>query len=350
MINNNKESQISTNVIKQVFLIGIILSLLGLICWSLSGFLSSFLGAFTLYVVCRKPNFYLQEERKWPPTLASLFIIIICLLVLILPIFFMVNLLISKLGNPSEYLTGFHRFLMKIQHFVQEKFNIDLLSRGNIDKLQSYVATYSSSVLSSTLNIITLVSCMFFVLYFMLVRSRMFERALAHSLPLKKTNVNLIGEKFRRLIYANAVGIPIVAAGQGFVALVGYTIFGAPNLLLLFCLTTITSMIPIVGSAIVYIPVSIYMIAEGSVNGGIMMLIYCFVLVGMTDNILRFTVLRKLENIHPLNSVFGIIMGLKLFGFMGLVFGPIITSITLLLIQVYKNEFTAGSDDLKKTM
>jgi predicted PurR-regulated permease PerM len=64
------------------------------------------------------------------------------------------------------------------------------------------------------------------------------------------------------------------------------------------------------------------------------------IIVGLTDNILRFTLLKKLENIHPLNTVFGIIMGLNLFGFMGLIFGPILVSMTVLLIQVYRDEFS----------
>ncbi|CEJ67740.1 putative inner membrane protein [Chryseobacterium oranimense G311] len=99
-------------------------------------------------------------------------------------------------------------------------------------------------------------------------------------------------------------------------------------------------MIPVVGAAIVYIPVCIFMIAEGNTGQGLGLAAYCLVVVGLTDNLLRFTLLKKLENIHPLNTVFGIIMGMNLFGFMGLIFGPILISFTLLLIQVYRNEFS----------
>ena len=82
------------------------------------------------------------------------------------------------------------------------------------------------------------------------------------------------------------------------------------------------------------------MIAEGNTGQGIGLAIYCLVVVGLTDNLLRFTLLKKLENIHPLNTVFGIIMGMNLFGFMGLIFRPILISLTLLLVQVYRNEFS----------
>jgi predicted PurR-regulated permease PerM len=63
------------------------------------------------------------------------------------------------------------------------------------------------------------------------------------------------------------------------------------------------------------------------------------VVVGLTDNLLRFTLLKKLEDIHPLNTVFGIIAGMNIFGFLGLIFGPILVSVTILLMQVYKDEF-----------
>ena len=68
--------------------------------------------------------------------------------------------------------------------------------------------------------------------------------------------------------------------------------------------------------------------------------------VGLTDNLLRFTLLKRLENIHPLNTVFGIIAGMNIFGFMGLIFGPIMVSITVMLIQVYRDEFSDEDNEL----
>jgi predicted PurR-regulated permease PerM len=75
-------------------------------------------------------------------------------------------------------------------------------------------------------------------------------------------------------------------------------------------------MIPIVGAAIVYIPVGIFMLASGDTVGGLGVIAYGLLIVGLIDNVLRFTLLKKLENIHPLNTVFGIILGLKIFGFL----------------------------------
>lgn len=180
----------------------------------------------------------------------------------------------------------------------------------------------------------------------MLEKPRLFERLVKSSAPLKKSNVNLLGEKIQKMVIANAIGIPVVAIGQGIIALIGYLIFDAPSAILLFALTVIASMIPIVGAAIVYLPVCIFMIASGNTGTGLGLAVYCVVVVGLTDNLLRFTLLKKLENIHPLNTVFGIILGLNIFGFMGLIFGPILISITIMLIQVYRDEFADDENEL----
>jgi len=328
--------------IKQFFLILLIVGLIFLLIFNLRMFIPSLLGAITLYIISRKYNLYLQEQKNWKPWVSAAVIMLATLVILILPIYFIIDLLIAKLGNVNAYMDKFNIFLEKIHSFVYQKVNFDILSKENLDKVKTSAAKLSSTLLSGTFNTLTIITSMYFILYFMLERPRLFERLMKSAAPLKRSNVNLLGEKFRKLVIANAIGIPVVAFGQGIVALIGYFIFGAPSPVLLFALTAVASMIPIVGAAIVYIPVCIFMIAEGSIGQGVGLAIYCLVVVGLTDNLLRFTLLKKLENIHPLNTVFGIIVGMNIFGFMGLVFGPILVSITVLLVQVYRDEF---SDD-----
>ncbi|QDP85416.1 AI-2E family transporter [Chryseobacterium sp. SNU WT5] len=342
----NKVNQISETKIKQVFLLAVIIVLGGLICFHLALFIPAVLGAITLYVITRKYNLYLQDQKKWKPWVSSLVIIVGSLIILILPIYFIGDLLIEKLGNASAYMDKFNIFIDKIHDYIYSKTNIDILSKDNLTKLKDNVAKYSTSALSGTFNTLTVVASMYFILYFMLEKPHLFERLLQSSAPLKRANVNLLGEKIRKMVLANAIGIPVVAIGQGIIAVIGYFIFGAPSPILLFALTCVGSMLPIVGAAVVYLPVCIFMIAEGQMGPGLGLAAYCLIAVGLTDNLLRFTLLKKLENIHPLNTVFGIIMGINLFGFMGLIFGPILISITVLLIQVYRDEFANEERDL----
>ncbi len=342
----NSKEQISDTKIKQIFLLIGILILVALICYNLALFIPAVLGAVTLYIVSRKYNLYLQEVRHWKPWVASLVIIVGTLVLLILPLYFLIDVLVDKLGNVDVYTQKFNVFLDKIHDFIFQKVHIDILSKENIQKLKTFAGKFSTTALSGTFNTLTIVASTYFILYFLLEKPRLFERILKSSVPLKKANINLLGEKFRKLVIANAIGIPVVALGQGIVALIGYYIFGAPSPILLFALTAITSMLPIVGAAILYVPICIFMIAEGNTGAGLGLAAYCLVAVGLTDNLLRFTLLKKLENIHPLNTVFGIIMGINIFGFMGLIFGPILISITVLLIQVYRDEFSEDDHEI----
>lgn len=325
-------------------MLAVILLMIGLILYNLSDFLPSLLGAVTLYIISRSFNFHLIEKRKWKPWMAAITIILISLFVIIIPSYLIIDLLVQKIGNAQQYAEQFNGFIDKVSQYIQSKLDIDILSKENKQKISGVVGKISTSILNTTLNTITVISAMFFILYFMLTKARLFERVLMGISPLKRSNGRKIGDKFRKLVIANAVGIPVVALGQAIVAVIGYLIFGAPSPVLLFALTFIGSMIPIVGAAIVYVPVGLFMLANGDTFGGVGVILFGMVVVGLVDNVLRFTFLKKLENIHPLNTVFGIILGLKIFGFFGLIFGPILVSITILLMQIYEDEFSDNQD------
>lgn len=157
-------------------MLAIILVLTGLICFNLALFIPSVLGAITIYVVCRKYNFYLQEEKKWKPSLAAFALMFASLIVLILPIYFIADLIIDKLGNAQAYMAKFNIFLDKIHTYIFDKVGFDILSKENMTKLKDSVGKISTSALSGTFNTLTVVMSMYFILYFMLEKPRLFER------------------------------------------------------------------------------------------------------------------------------------------------------------------------------
>jgi predicted PurR-regulated permease PerM len=173
----------------------------------------------------------------------------------------------------------------------------------------------------------------------MLVNGRELEARLYEYIPLKDENVLRLGNEFRKLVIANAVGIPLIAVIQGIVSLIGYFIFSVPEPFFWFAVTCFTAMLPVVGAAAVYVPMGIYLIAAGNTWQGIGVLIYGFAVVGTSDNISRFMLAKKIGDVHPLITVFGVLIGVNLFGFIGLIFGPLLISMFILLLEIYTNEF-----------
>jgi len=182
----------------------------------------------------------------------------------------------------------------------------------------------------------------------MLVNSREMEDKLYEYVPLKDSNVDLIANDINRTIHASVIGIPLIALIQGVVGLIGYLIIGVKDPFLWFAVTCITAMLPVVGAALAYVPLAIIFFAQGQNWQGIVILIYGFGIIGLVDNLFRFILNKRLGNIHPLITVFGVIAGLSTFGFVGLIFGPMLLSLFIVLLKVYSNEFVSKRREIKR--
>ncbi|MCE3281487.1 MAG: family transporter [Chitinophagaceae bacterium] len=165
------------------------------------------------------------------------------------------------------------------------------------------------------------------------------ETMLYEYIPLKDQNIDLIAKEMNMLVYNNALAVPLIAFLQGVVGLVGYLIIGVPDPWFWFVITAITSMLPFVGAAAAYIPLGIYMFSVGPSWKGTAVLLWGFLVIGLVDNVFRIVIQRKWGDVHPLITAFGVIIGVNLFGFVGLIFGPIVIAMFLLLMKIYINEF-----------
>ena len=143
------------------------------------------------------------------------------------------------------------------------------------------------------------------------------------------------------MIRANAIGIPVLAILQGVIAAVGYSIFGIKDWGLWGFLTGVFSMLPIVGTAVIWVPLSLYLYSIGKSGPASGLLIYEVILVLTVDYVARLTILKRLIDVHPLVTIFGVITGLGLFGFWGVIFGPLLINYFIILVKIYINEFAA---------
>src|SRR5687767_13738482 len=330
---------IHQNRIRQIFFIVIITALGLLLFLELYTFLPALLGALTLYIVMRKWMFYLTIVKKWRKPWTAALLMFLSLIVILLPIAVLVNMLSSKITFAIEHSNELVVALKKIVADLEQRFNIEIASEANINKLGAFISNSIPRLLSATFNTLGTIFFMYFILYFMLVNGRKMENDIYEHIPLKDENVAMLGKEVRNMVLSNAVGIPLIAFLQGVVALIGYYIIGVKEPWFWFVVTCITAMLPVVGAALAYVPVALIFFANGDIGKGIFMLIYGFGVIGLVDNIFRFTLARKIGNVHPLVTVFGVIIGLSVFGFIGLIFGPLLISLFLLLLKIYSSEF-----------
>ncbi len=330
--------RLKPSLVRQFFVLLLILFLTVLIFKEMLPYLSGVLGAVTLYVLM-KGWMKSLVDRGWKLPLAAAFLMTSSFVGILIPVSLIAFMLTAKIGkavaNSERVLSAIKEQLNNAEQYLG--YNIS----ANIDTsaITNWISSNLQNLAGGTFDAFIAIGIMYFMLYYMLINRHSLRDSMITYIPLGKENLRIIGEESNQLVKSNALGIPLVAFVQGIIALIGFLIFGVPDPFFWFVITAIGSMIPFIGTAIGIIPATILLFAQGNDAQAIALLIYGFVVVGSTDNIIRLYVLEKLASVHPLITLFGVIVGVPLFGFIGLIFGPLLISLFLLILKIYKKEY-----------
>lgn len=328
-----KEYYVKYSLIIIVLFLGIILFI------QFTPYLSGILGALTIYILVRKQMFYLTDKKKLRSSLASILILGEAILCFLVPISLAVWLLVGEVQNWHLDPNAFISSIQHIGDLVQQKTGYDVLSKNNITSLTAYLPRLGQSLLGSVGSFAINSFVLLFVLYFMLIGGRKMEAYIYELLPFSENNKKDVLKEVYVMVQSNAIGIPLLAIIQGATALVGYFIFGAPNPVLFGFLTCFATIIPIVGTSLIWFPLAAYLALTGDWFNAIGLAVYGLLVIGNMDNLARFLLQKKMSNTHPLITVFGVVIGLSLFGFWGVVFGPLFLSLFLLCLNMFKIEY-----------
>jgi len=331
--------QIPANKVRQVlFLIAIFA--LGIIIYTQMTFLlSSLLGAVALYTMLRKPMYKLVYEKHWKKWAAAALLMFCSFIIIVLPFAWMISVLVNKISPVIHQPQIITDTANKIQQYLNRQFGADLLSKLNMDRVVSLISSIVPKILGSALNALTNMVVAYFLLWFMLTNANKVELWLQRNLPFKPENRQKVILEVKESVVSNTIGLPIMGLLQGSLAALGYWIFKAQDPVLWGIVTGICSFIPFVGTMAAWVPIAILTFANGDTASGIGLTAWGLIIIGMSDNVLRMILQRKLGDIHPIITVFGVIVGINMFGFLGLIFGPLLISLFLLLVKIYVNEF-----------
>ncbi len=340
------ESQIHPNIIRQIFFLCILISIGYIVFNGLYFMVSAFLGAVTLYVILMYPMKYIVIYKQWPSWLAASILMLASLFVMVIPFIYLTTIAVEKLipivNNPMVINDVFNT----IHEYLISNFNIDILNVENVQAMSAHIVPIAQKALGGTVSALGTIFLMYLILYFMLVDTKKVEHWLKKNLPFKRSNVKTVITEIRNLVYSNALGIPIVALIQGFAGFIGYWILGVEEFILMGIMTAISSVIPVVGTMAVYLPLAIYQFIVGGPIEGIGVALWGFIVIGSVDNIARLLVQKKLSDVHPLVTLLGVFFGINFFGFIGVIFGPLLISVFFILLRIYTDEF--GKSDANK--
>ena len=280
--------------------------------------------------------------------------LIMCLLSLILIILPLGELIVYAAKNAPGAYNDTLNFLDQNRAVIHSQFLDKLgflgVNTGSIrgfvvdiaGRFSSFIVNSAATIFAETSGFIfSLLTTIFSMFFFFLDGENMMKRLKIWS-PLPDKYNDLLFAKFRAISYSAIVSSFVVVIAQGLVGAAGYAAVGLPPFIP-GVLITICSLIPIVGSMVIYVPTGIYLLVTGSLWQGAFILLWGFLVIGTIDNILRVILLKGKAQINPIFIFLAIMGGVPLFGFWGIVLGPLVVSLAVTVMHIYELEFKKDS-------
>ncbi|MEO3405783.1 AI-2E family transporter [Mucilaginibacter sp. CAU 1740] len=310
--------------------------------YALSGLFSSILGAIVLYTIFRPLYLNLAEKRGWNGSLVALLIIFLSLIVIVIPFLTLSIMVVGKISSINIKDLPIDQWTTKIDAFAAANLNQPHLAEDTLQKLGGFATGLFPTIIGSAAGSLITLLVLYFILYFMFTQMRDFEAGLLKYAPFREQHALKFANALRDSTYSNVLGQGIIALTQGILLAVGFWIFGIPDPIFWGVIAIFISFLPVVGAPTLCIPASIVLFAQGHNWQGVLLLAYGLLFIGNIDNFLRMIINRRVANTHPIISIIGVFIGLPLFGILGLVFGPVLLSYFLLLMEIYETNRLAA--------
>jgi predicted PurR-regulated permease PerM len=337
------------NLLSKSFLMLLLVTLLAACYFIFRSFIVEMIAAMILVTMFYPAYEQLTAKLKGRRSIASF---LMCFFVVLLVIVPLVNFIIFSAHKSNEAYTETVNFINNnnIEEVVASSvlsklsfINIDVdafkdFATGLVKNVGIWFYEGASKlVLGTTGFMISMLWIIIIMFFFFIDGSKMLEKVMLWT-PLPNRYDKAIFTKFKDVSYSIIMSTFVTAIVQGTLGAIGFLIIGLPAFFA-GVFMAIFSLIPYVGTAIVWLPTAIFMFASGKIWQGVFMLIWGVLVIGLSDNVIKAYLIKDKAQVHPIFIIFSILGGISLFGFWGLVFGPLIISLTVTILHIYEMEY-----------
>lgn len=207
----------------------------------------------------------------------------------------------------------------------------------------SYFVGQAGQVVGNLTALVAKFFLMILIFYFVVRDEEKFSRYILHLMPLSATQKQRIIQKIKDVSRSAILGAMVVAMAQGAAGGLAFWIVGLPGLFW-GVMMAFSSLIPVVGTGLIWVPAGIYLLVSGSLGSGIFVLLWCTFVVGLVDHLLRPVFMSGGSNMSILLLFLSLLGGLTFFGLIGLLYGPLLFGLALVLLYIYSSEFESFLD------
>lgn len=331
-----------TKKVQFYFFIGLLLASLVLSFAIFLPFLAPIALAFMFAIAFRPMHRFFVSLFNRRRTLASFLTIICILAVVVTPLSFLVERLVTEsytfyFDIRERGIGDLDRLTYFIIHPVQKWFpGFDPDIAGYVRSVSEAVVGNLGSVFSSTASIIASLFLWLISLFYILKDGHIFRKTLVELSPLSDRYDSQIIDRLEVAVNSVVRGSLLTALVQGFFVAVGFAIFGIEHIVLWGSIAAIAALLPAIGTGLVVIPAILYLLSLGSTGSAIGLAIWGFVAVGLVDNVLLPFFIGKNFKIHPIFVLFSVLGGILFFGPVGVFLGPLVIALLFALLDIYR--------------
>ena len=341
----------NNEVLRPYFFIALLLGSFVLACYIFSPFFIP-LALAAVCAVVLQPLYTKIERTTALPGWAAALTIIICVIGVLAPLWFLSTLVVSQAqqlfvslsaGSGKWYLFNAVQHVQSLYHTFFPRSNVPNLY-GSIDAYArvaaGWLANHLGAIASSVASLFVSFFIFLFALFYFLCDGKKFKKALIEISPLQSSDDELILSRLELAVTSIIRGNLVTALIQGALTGIGFGIFGVPNSILWGVVGGVASLIPGIGASLVILPGSLFLYLTGNPLQALGLGALGFMAVGMVDNVLKPRLVGRGAKLHPLMVLLSVLGGLSLFGAAGIFLGPIFISLlfAIVAIQVRLNQ------------
>lgn len=313
--------------------------------------------AYFFYPLYQRINQILREKKA----LSAILTITIFIFFVLIPLSFLGILFYTQVGNLLENfnLNTLQNLFESLNKLKERLFFSKLYPylRPYLDTLQNQLPQSVSKIAETLLQSLSsfvfgsfgfLIKVAFtiFTLYYFLVDGERIVLALRGLIPGEEETKDRILQKTSLILKGVLYGNVLTALVQGILSLIIYFLLDLPQYVFFAFLTMLASFIPFMGTALVWLPLSIYLFITGSYLKGSILIIFCALTVAQVDNLLKPLLIGGKTRIHNLLMFFAVLGGITRFGLTGLFLGPLILGLSLSILEIYKTKWLNHSEEI----
>ena len=312
------------------------------LAYALWPFSTGLLGALVLYVVFA-PVYRSLIARGVRPGIAAGIVVVFALVLVVGPGISFVGLVANEAQGMAAGVIK-SPLIGRLRELRVGPYDIGAQIEALGSQLVSWVGASALSVVGTATRLGIQLTITFFGLFYLLLAPAGAWSSLRPFIPFSAENAEVLRARFRDVTFSTLIGTGLTAAVQGLLVGLAFWATGLSNALFWGVVTVIVAILPVVGSGLVWGPGAVALALGGHYGWAIALVIWGILVVGNVDNVIRPYVFRRWASIHPFITVIGAFAGIRWFGLLGLLIGPLAISYFFELIRMYRAEYLAGDE------